>query len=182
MSEVRERVLDGVVDQLGQRAWPDVTLSQVARSAGVSRQTVYNLFGSRRALAQAAVLREADRLLDEIEAAVQDRLDDPEAALAAAFDVVLAAARDDPFVRAVLRGDEELLALVTIDGAPLLARARARIAEVVTREWLPAEPAEMLADAVVRLAISAASLPGPDGRAIAALLAPYVRARMPNGV
>jgi AcrR family transcriptional regulator len=103
----REILLDAAREELRGRPWREVTMAAVASAAGLSRQTVYNAFGSRERLAQALVLREADRFLDAVEGAVAAHAGDPEEALAAAFDLFLAAARDDPLVHAVVRGDEE---------------------------------------------------------------------------
>src|SRR3712207_2963537 len=112
-------------EQLRTRPWAEVTMAEVATAAGVSRQTLYKEFGSRQELAQAYVLREADRFLGTVEDAVTAHLDDPVTALSAAFDVFLAAAADDPLVRAVVSGDggDELLVLVTTQGHPVLERA-----------------------------------------------------------
>ena len=42
-------------------------MAEVARAAGVSRQTLYKEFGTRQEFAQAFVLREADRFLGDVE-------------------------------------------------------------------------------------------------------------------
>ena len=60
---LRETVLDAVGELLAERSWPEVTMAQVAERAGVTRQTLYNSFGSRDELAQAYVMREAERFL-----------------------------------------------------------------------------------------------------------------------
>ena len=52
------------------RDWSAITLSDVARAAGISRQTIYNEFGSRQGLAQGYALRLADRLVDTVHAAL----------------------------------------------------------------------------------------------------------------
>jgi hypothetical protein len=69
---------------------------------------------------------------------------------------------------------------VTTEGGPLVERATARITAVLERDWPLAPHARpaLLADVLVRLAISAAALPGLDGRAVAALLGPYARAAL----
>ena len=179
---LRSTLLDGMRERLRDRSWAEVTMAEVARAAGVSRQTLYKEFGSRQELAQAFVLREADRFLATVEEAVNAHLDDPAIALAAAFDVFLAAAADDPLVRAIVSGDggDELLALLTTQGEPVLARATARLAAFLGQGWpaLGEADAELLAECVVRLAISYATLPGGPsgvtGRSVASLLGPYV--------
>jgi AcrR family transcriptional regulator len=181
---LRTTVLDAVREQLRTKTWGEVKMADVARLAGVSRQTLYNEFGSRGELAQAFVLREADLFLDAVKEAVTANRDDPVAALGAAFEVFLTAAAEDPLVRSLLGGGagaEELLPLVTTQGEPVLERATSRLSAFLAEGWPEIEPAKttLLAEAVVRLAISYAALPtGParmTGAAIAELLGPFVR-------
>ena len=61
---LRDTVLDAMREELLAKDWSAITLSDVARTAGVSRQTIYNEFGSRQGLAQAYAMRLADRLVD----------------------------------------------------------------------------------------------------------------------
>ncbi|MCW2986859.1 MAG: Transcriptional regulator, TetR family, partial [Conexibacter sp.] len=166
-----------------ERGWPDVTMAAVARAAGVSRQTLYKRFGSRAELAQAYVLREAARLVARVETAITAHVDAPRTAVSAAFDVFFAAAADNPLVRAITTGGggaDELLELVTTRGAPVVAAATGRLAAVMRESWpgLAAHDADLLAEVVVRLAISAAALPGGraalTGASMAEVLGPYV--------
>lgn len=179
---LRSTLLDAVRDQLRTRTWAEVTMADVARAAGVSRQTVYNEFGSRPALAQAYVLCEADRFLATIEDAVRRHLDDPIRAMTAAFEVFLAAADGDPLVRALMssEGGDELLPLVTTHGHQVHDRATAHLASFLAEGWPTLTPAQasLLADAVVRLAISHATLPSGSSsetaHSIGELLGPFV--------
>ncbi len=179
---LRSTLLDGACEQLQSRRWADVTMADIALAAGVSRQTLYKEFGSREEFAQVLVMREADRFLIDVEAAVAAHLDDPPAALAAAFDVFLHAAAENPLVRATVHGDgaEELLALFTTQGQPLLERATEHLTDVMLAGWpmVAREDARLLGECLVRLAISYAALPtGPAGmtaESIASLLGPYV--------
>jgi AcrR family transcriptional regulator len=186
---LRTTLLDAMRDQLAARAWAEITMADVARAAGVSRQTLYKEFGSREAFAQAYVLHDVDRFLTAVEAAVAAHLQDPTAALSAAFDVFLAAAAEDPLVRTILAGDgaDELLRLVTTQGTPVLERATQRLAAVMLEGWPNLSPADvaLLAECTVRLAISYAALPtspaGVSGAAIAGLLGPYVERAVAAG-
>jgi AcrR family transcriptional regulator len=179
---VRERVLDAVDACLLERPWASVSMAEIARGAGMSRQTVYNEFGSREALAQGYVLRETGRFLEAVERAVLDHRDDARAAVSAAFAVFLTAAADRPLIRAIAAGDgsDELLALVTTDGGPVLAVATDRLAAVMAEGWPQADTAatRTVADVVVRLGISHAALPGGPTDATAAsvarVLGPYL--------
>ena len=179
---LRSTIFDAVREQLRTRPWSEVTMADVATAAGVSRQTLYKEFGSRFDLAQAYVLREADRFLGAVEEAVTAHLDDPATALSAAFDVFLAAAAEDPLVRAIVAGDggDELLRLVTTDAEPVLERATDRLARFLRQGWprVGEDDARLLSNAVVRLAISYVALPSRSaaltGPAVAALLGPYI--------
>ena len=176
---LRTTLLDAMREELSTRAWSAVTMAEVARAAGVSRQTLYKAFGSRQEFAQAYVLREVDRFLEAVEAAVQANVDDPPAALSAAFDVFLAAAAEDPLVRAIVSGDgeAELLPLVTTQGQPVLEHATERLGAFLLEGWptITNEQAILLAECVVRLAISYAALPsGMGAESIATLLGPYI--------
>lgn len=178
---LRDTLLDGALDLLRERTWAEITMADVAAAAGVSRQTLYSELGSRDALAQALVLREADRFVADVEGAVESNLDDPAAAIAAAFDVFLTAAAGNPLVAAVIAGgDESLLPYVTTQGQPVVARATERLAAVIAAGWpcVDRRSVDMLAECVVRLAISYAALPaGPAGitaDSVATLLGPYL--------
>ena len=178
----RTTVLDVVREQLRTRPWSEIKMGEVARLAGVSRQTLYNEFGSRGELAQAFVLREVDGFVEAVQEAVTTNRDDPVAALAAAFEVFLTAAAEDPLVRSLLGGDgaDELLPLVTTQGEPVVERATSRLSAFLVEGWpeLDRQDIALLAEAVVRLAISYAALPsspsGMTGTSIAQLLGPFV--------
>jgi AcrR family transcriptional regulator len=177
-----DRLLDATGVVLGRVGWRAVTMAGVARAAGVSRQTLYKRFGSRSELAQAYVLREAARLVARVETAIATNVDAPRDAVSAAFDVFLSAAASNPLVRAITTGPgaDELLELVTTRGGPVLAVATDRLSAVMQASWPDLDPAdaELMADVVVRLAISTAAL--PDGRAtlsgasLSRVLGPFV--------
>ena len=179
---LRDSLLDGASDLLQQRDWAEITMADIAAAAGVSRQTLYSEFGSRPEFAQAIFLREADRFLMAVEEAVNSRLDDPVAALAAAFDVFLTAAADDPVIRSVVSGEgnDSLLPYVTTQGQPVVEQAAHRLAAVISVGWpqVDEDAIDLLAECVVRLAISYAALPtGPAGMtaaSVATLLGPYL--------
>ena len=178
---LRDTLLDAVGELLAERGWSDVPMAEVARRAGVSRQTLYNEFGDRTGLAQAYVLREAERFLDDVDAAIASRPDDPRGAVAAAFEVFLTSASHHPIVHAIATGQGEgLLALVTTGDSPVVALGTARIVEALTGGWpgMAGEDAQAVAECVVRLGISYATLPtGPPRRtaqSLARVLGPYL--------
>jgi AcrR family transcriptional regulator len=179
---LRDTLLDGALDLLGERDWADITMADIATAGGVSRQTLYSEFGSRAEFAQAFFLREADRFLTDVEQAVRSNLDDPVVALGAAFDVFLTGAADHPLIRSIVSGEgnESLLPYVTTQGQPVVAQAAERLAAVISDGWphVDDDAIGLLAECVVRLAISYAALPtGPAGMtaaSVATLLGPYL--------
>jgi AcrR family transcriptional regulator len=179
---LRNTLLDAARDGLERRGWAQITMSDIASAAGVSRQTLYKEFGSRDEFAQAFVMREVARFLAAVEGAVNEHLDDPATALSAAFDVFLTAAAEDPLMRSLLSGEEAygLLALVTTQGEHVVVGATERLAAIMLSGWPAVEPpdARLLAECLVRLAISYAALPaGPTGMTAASvttLLGPYI--------
>jgi AcrR family transcriptional regulator len=177
---LRETLFDAARGELEHRAWSEVTMADVATAAGVSRQTLYKEFGSRDEFAQAFVLREADGFISAVEGALDAHLDDPQAALTAAFGLFLSAAAEDPLIRAVIGGSPEMLPFLTTQGQTLVHGATERLSIAITERWpaVAGHDAQLLAECLVRLAISYAALPaGPTGMTAASvttLLGPYI--------
>src|ERR1700712_5523116 len=66
---LRATLFGAARDQLEQRAWAEVTMSDIAAAAGVSRQTLYKEFGNGNEFGLAFVIHEGERFLDDVEAA-----------------------------------------------------------------------------------------------------------------
>jgi AcrR family transcriptional regulator len=179
---LRNTLLDAACQELESRRWADITMADIARAAGVSRQTLYKEFGSRDEFAQALVIREADRFLSAVQEALDANVEEPTKAVSAAFDVFLTHAGENPLVRTIVRGDgsEGLLMLFTTQGEPLVEAAAKRLTEMIMTGWPLARrgDAELLSECLVRLAISYAALPkGPSSmtaESVATLLGPYI--------
>lgn len=179
---LRSTLLDAAARELAAQPWSRVTMSDIARSAGVSRQTLYNEFGSRAEFAQALVLREAGRFIDVVQSTIAENAGDPRLALQATFELFLNVAAENPLVSAIVSGDgaDELIALFTTRGETLVGGAAARLTDVLLASWpaVARADAELIADALVRLAISYAALPkapaADTAEAVASLLGPYV--------
>jgi AcrR family transcriptional regulator len=179
---LRDTLFGAARDLVQQRAWSEITMSDIAGAAGVSRQTLYKEFGSRDEFAQALVIHEGERFLDAVDAAVREHLDDPRAAIGAALETFLRTAGEDPLVK-VLLGDDGtggLLPFVTTQGMPVVQWATARLTATIEQGWPQAPPAKarLLAEALVRLAISHVTAPGESPEATAErtgeLLGPFV--------
>ena len=109
MPAARESLLDAAYTALTRRAWADVRMVDVAAAAGVSRQTLYNEFGTKEGLARALVRRETDSYLAGVERALTRRPaagpgGDAAGRVVAAAAWTLRTARTNPLVRAALTG------------------------------------------------------------------------------
>jgi AcrR family transcriptional regulator len=160
---LRDSILDGMRDELLTRDWSAITLSHVAKAAGISRQTIYNEFGSRHGLAQAYALRLADRLVDQIEGAIEGNVGDVYAAFAQGFRDFFTESAADPLVISLLTGDfkPDLLQLITTDSGPIITHCSQRLTATFVDSWVKCgeEDAGVLARAIVRLAMSYVSMP-----------------------
>ena len=178
---LRDSILDGMRELLLTRDWSSITLSDVAKAAGISRQTIYNEFGSRQGLAQGYALRLADRLVDQIADAIDGNIGDIYAAFLQGFRDFFAESAADPLVISLLTGTTkpDLLQLITTDSAPIITRCSARLTETFMSSWVRTseEDAGVLARAIVRLAMSYVSMP-PEAdhdvaRDLARLMTPF---------
>lgn len=103
MPAARESLLDAAYTALVRRPWSAVRMVDVAAAAGVSRQTLYNEFGSKDGLARALVRREADGYLAGVDRALAGHSDTRDR-LSATAEWTASAARDNVLVRAMLTG------------------------------------------------------------------------------
>ncbi|GEE01603.1 putative transcriptional regulator, TetR family protein [Gordonia spumicola] len=172
---LRTSLLDGLRDLLRVKDWAQVTMSDVAKHAGVSRQTVYNEFSSRNGLAQAYALRLVEQFTTEIEAALESMPGDVEGALTAGFAGFFSSAGQDPMIASLLSGEAkpDLLKLITTDSAPLIESASARLDVSLRESWIrmPAHASGRIARMITRLAISYVSMPPEADFDVAADLA-----------
>jgi AcrR family transcriptional regulator len=183
VTSTRDALLDAAYDAAVAGDWAHTRMADVARAAGVSRQTLYNEFGSKDALAQALALREAERFIAGTEAALEEaHPDDPIQAVAAAALYTLQTAADNPLLKAALVDDSGgLLPFLTTRGEPVIAAARASFENYYSTHWpsLTKRDITLAAETIVRLTISYLVLPSdtPDAsaEAIAARLADLAR-------
>jgi AcrR family transcriptional regulator len=145
----------------------------------VSRQTLYNEFGSRQALVEAYIAREIQNLVAEVTKEVVANADDAHRALRIAFTLFLKLASDEPVVQLIASdaAGGELYRLLTGVGQAL---AGEQVGRLIPQVWpqVGADDARLLADSLVRLAISHALLPSQDpaatARDVGRMLAPFV--------
>lgn len=176
---VRDAIVDAVDTLVRERGWSATTMADVARTAGVSRQTVYNEFGTRQELVQGYVLREIEALVVAVETHVRANHDDARTALSGAFALFLELASNEPLVRIIVADAEggELIRLLTTTG---LAVATERLSALITDVWpqVGRDDARVVTASLARLAISHALVPteSPDvsAAAVTRLLGPFV--------
>ena len=135
---LRDSVLDAMREELLTKDWSAITLSDVARTAGISRQTIYNEFGSRQGLAQGYALRLADRLVDAIGDAIDRNVGDVYAAFSEGFRLFFAESASDPLIISLLSGvaKPDLLQIITTDSAPIITRASQRLTDAFITSWV----------------------------------------------
>ncbi len=162
---LRDTIVDAARAQTIAAGWDGVRMGGVAQAAGVSRQTVYNEFGSKAGLAEALARREVDRFVGEVRAALDAHGADVRAAAYAAIRHTLAAAADNPLVKAILTsargGSDELLPYLTTRSELVLAESSAALLEWADRHLPEGDRAAraFAADTIVRLVVSHIVLP-----------------------
>ncbi|MFF4399247.1 TetR/AcrR family transcriptional regulator [Streptomyces sp. NPDC001480] len=186
MPAARESLLDAAYTALARRPWSAVRMVDVAAAAGVSRQTLYNEFGSKEGLARALVRREADEYVAGVERALAAHAD-PRERLTATAEWMTSAARDNALVRAMLTGcwserlpAPTLSAVPSSSAVPAQRRAdgplpspgdfvqivRDRVVTVLTGPGAaPKDTAELVrsCELAVRLALSCVAAPPGEG-------------------
>jgi AcrR family transcriptional regulator len=182
---LRQTLFDAARHHLESRPWAEVTMGDIAATAGVSRQTLYKEFGNKSEFAVALTIHEGERFLGAVEDAVRAHTDNPRDAIRAALELFLRTAGEDPLIRTVLSDDGSggsggMLPFVTTQGMPVVVWATARLSAVIEEGWPQAGKGDvkLLAEALVRLAISYITTPAetPDSTAasVADLLGPFI--------
>ena len=158
--ETPQRILEAAFGCITDVGLSRTTVEDVARAARLSRQTIYRYYPSKDHLIMALVLREEEKFLDGIRAAfdVDADLED------ALFDGILFClrfAREHPLLDRLLETDPEtLLPYLTTRGAPVLARAREVLIDLLKRKaWVRVGLLEQVADSAVRVVVSYALSP-----------------------
>ncbi|MFE4688603.1 TetR/AcrR family transcriptional regulator [Streptomyces sp. NPDC056749] len=179
MPSAREALLDSAYSALSTLPWTAVRMVDVAAGAGVSRQTLYNEFGSKGGLAHALVRRAAGRYLAGVERTLgAHRAEGGGPAELARWTV--RAAHGDVLVKALLTGvwGDHL----PVPGTPpvgrhgepapptpaeMLTLVRDRAVAVLGTGHPPGDPArlELRCEIALRLALSYTLVPADSGPA-----------------
>ena len=176
-ARMRETILDAAYDFVVARGWSAARMADIAAAVGLSRQTLYNEFGSKDRLAEAVALRETERFLTGITSEL-DRHDELRTAVEAAVLFTFLQVSDNPLLKAVLTATDEdglhadLLPLITTRSEPLLLASRTVLAEHLTRHWPDLDAADVTAAAEIawRLVISHLVVPTDPPEVVAARL------------
>jgi AcrR family transcriptional regulator len=174
-----ERILVAAAQMTAEVGWADVTMAALAERVGVSRQTVYNEWGSRDRLAEAMVLRELGAFLDRVDAGFDAHPSDLRAGTESAIDSVLDLARINPLLRAIVTAthgaETELVPLLTTRADVVIAVASERVRDRL-RSYVDADNAMLrtTADLLVRTVLSHVMQPSADDSQVAQDLAAVV--------
>ncbi len=174
---VREQILRAAVEAATAHGITKLSMGDVARQAGLSRQTLYRHFPSKDALIAAVVASETDSLIAEVVGAGAG-LDDPRDSLEAAVLAALRATRDHPLLDRLIRTEPEaLLPLLITDGGPVMAQVRAVVEAIIDERVVSLDPVRRrrLADIVSRLLVSyAVSAPDDPPEVVAEAIATFL--------
>jgi AcrR family transcriptional regulator len=161
-SGTSQRILDAAFECITEVGLSRTTVEDVARAAGLARQTIYRYFPSKDHLIMALVLREEEKFLDGVRASFAQAVTLQDAMEHGTL-FCLRFAREHPLLDRLLATDPEtLLPFLTTRSGPVIARARGVFTELLTaKAWVRSDVLDQAADAVVRVMISYALTP-PD--------------------
>jgi AcrR family transcriptional regulator len=151
-----ERLLDATLEVAAVHGISRLSVGDVAKRAGLSRQTLYKHFASREELVSRTVMREAGRIVELVIAAAALH-DDPATSLEAAILESLLLVRDHPLLDRLVATEPEALLPLLIDGQGAVLGAVRAISQQIIEERVPeASEAEAhsAADLLSRMLIS----------------------------
>jgi AcrR family transcriptional regulator len=166
-SAVRDRLLDAGQQILEDAGWSKVTMARIGDTVGVSRQTVYNEFGTKHGLAEQLALRELQRFLG----VVQERMaaqPDVVAGIRAACEGVLELGEQSLLVRTIVGSvpgehDTDFLQILTTESGEIVESAVMVVKQAVIDLYPPVPltdaELEIAVEVVVRLVLSAITRP-----------------------
>lgn len=159
----RDRLLAAALEGAAVHGIARLSMGDVARSAGLSRQTLYKHFSSKQDLIAAVVVQEAAAITAEVMDAIEG-LADPRDALRQGILVALRAIREHPILDRLVRTEpESLVPFLTLEGSQTMLLVR-QAAETMVSRYFPAMRAVDLrrgADIIARLLVSYA-VTAPD--------------------
>ncbi|MDI2128054.1 TetR family transcriptional regulator [Yinghuangia seranimata] len=175
---VRQALLDAARDAAVAGNWATTRMADVAAAAGVSRQTLYNEFGGKDALAEALTRHEADRFLAGTAEACRASTGDAGDCVRAATLWSLHEARQNLLIKAALTDEAAgLLPTLTTRSAGLLVLFRDAAAAVLLERFPDLDPDEVawVAEMAVRITVSHLVVPTEAAEVTADHIAVLVR-------
>lgn len=179
----RARILDAAFEAVSTFGLSRLTVDDVARLAGLARQSVYRYFGSKDELIVALVVREEEAFLDGVREAHAGHTD-LEAAMREAVLFCLRTLREHPLLNRLLASEpESLLPYLSTRAGPVVARAREVLEDLAAeRVGVRSGLVHRTADVAVRAIISYALTPSEDdpedvARELARILASALEVR-----
>jgi AcrR family transcriptional regulator len=176
---LRDRLLDAAQQILEDFGWSKVTMARIAEVVGVSRQTVYNEFGTKHGLAEQLALRELQRFLGVVRERMAEKAD-VIAGIRAACEGVLMMGEQSILVRTIVGSmpgehDTDLLEILTTESGEIIESAVAVVKQCVI-DLFPPVPLtdaelEVAVEVVVRLVLSAITRPSKSPHDAAADIA-----------
>jgi len=179
--DTRRRILAAVVEAASIHGVARLSMSDVARTAGLSRPTIYRYFGSRDELLGAALLAETQTLVTAVVADIAD-VDDPREAIERGILATLRLTREHPLLDRIVRTEPEVLVPILVtDGDPARpgfpAVVRAAVEALLATRVADPDPvrSRRRADVIARLLVSyAVSAPDDPPEVVAATVADFV--------
>lgn len=176
---VRERLLNAAHGIIERSGWSSVTMAAVAGGAGVSRQTVYNEFGTKHGLAEQLALRELQRFLDVVRERMADETEIVEG-IRSACEGALLMGEESLLVRAIAGSpprdqDNDFLTILTTGSGQIVEASITIVQQAVVELYPPTGLNEfelaVATESVVRLVLSAMTRPSKSPAAAAADIA-----------
>ncbi|WP_245685115.1 TetR family transcriptional regulator [Streptomyces exfoliatus] len=159
-SLLRQQVLDAAYGLVAADGWGVLRMTAIARAAGISRQTLYNEFGSKEAIGNALVQRELEGFLLGIQRELDAHRGELEKAAAAGVGYTLRQAVENPLIKSVLLaargGEDDLLAYLTTRPEPVFGTAMAMLDAYAVEAWpdVDEESRGLAVETIVRLTVS----------------------------
>lgn len=155
---LRTSILDAAWERASDTAWVHVRIADIADDVGVSRQTVYNEFGTKDQLSMALFEREIERYMVGIEDLVA-RAERQDAALRDIVHWLLREADDHRLLTRMVTegraGTHPLVPVLTVRADLIIKPVRTRLVEIVRGRWpdLGVDEATVGADLMARFVL-----------------------------
>lgn len=157
---LRASILDAAWERACHAAWSQVRIADIASDVGVSRQTIYNEFGTKDDLSLALFDRELKHFLAELETrvAASERFED---GIRAALHWMIDQVTDHELLGRMVAdarsgAGEGLVPVLTVRSDMIIEPVRATLSRIALERWPEVDPAaaEVVADLYVRLTLS----------------------------